>query len=198
MRPVEDSMERGATIRVAIALAALAALAALGCAGTPAYSDFDPNARFDTYRTYAWISEDGTLEAATGRQGGPQDDPLLRRRIRAAVEQQLGARGYRRADSQESADFVIAFSLGAREKIQVDSYPVGGGWYGRYGGWYATTGVSARSYTEGTLSIDVFDGESHEAVWTGWASKTITDTTDRARLVDEVVGAILSRFPPER
>ena len=58
--------------------------------------------------------------------------------------------------------------------------------------------MRATSYTEGTLAIDVFDGKTHVAVWHGWATRRIGDSTDRAKLVDEVVGAILAKFPPPR
>ena len=168
----------------------------LGCAGVQARSDFDPNARFDTYRTFAWLSEEpGTLEGGGGTE---EIDPLLARRIHESIEDHLEAKGYRKVDDLAAADFAVSFSVGRKEKIKIQSSPTPGvGRYG-YGGWYAASSVSATSYTEGTLGIDIFDGKSHLAVWHGWASKRINQTTDRAALVDEVVGAILAKFPPPR
>ena len=168
----------------------------VGCAGIQAQSDFDTNARFDTYRSFAWLSEEpGTLPGGAGTEGV---DPLLARRIHESIESHLEARGYRKLDDLAAADFVVSFSLDRREKIQIQSTPtLGGGYYG-YGGWYAGSSVSATSYTEGTLAIDIFDGRSHLAVWHGWASKRVNQTTDRAALVDEVVSAILAKFPPPR
>jgi hypothetical protein len=175
----------------------LLAWLAVGCAGVQARSDFDPNARFDSYRTFAFLGkEPGTLPEGAGSEGA---DPLLARRIHEAIESHLEARGYRNVDDAATADFALSFSLGSREKIQVHSSPtlVGGG-YWAWGGWYAGTSVSATSYTEDTLAIDVFDGGSHLAVWHGWASRRISQTSDRAAVVDEVVNAILARFPPGR
>lgn len=174
----------------------LLAWLAVGCAGVQARSDFDPNARFDSYRSFAWLGQEpGTLSALEGNEGV---DPLLARRIRESIESHLEARGYRRVDDPQAADFVVTFSLGKREKIRIQSSPVlAGRGYG-YGGWYAGSSVSASSYTEGTLTIDVFDGGSHQAVWHGWATKRINEATDRAALVEEVVSAILARFPPPR
>jgi len=166
----------------------------VGCAGVQARSDFDPNAHFDTYRSFAWLGEPGTLTGGAGTEGV---DPLLARRIRESIESQLEARGYRKLDDPAAADFAVSFSVGRQEKIQIESGPtLGGGRYG-YGGWYAGS-VSATSYTEGTLAIDIFDGKSHLAVWHGWASKRVNQTTDRAVLVDEAVSAILAKFPPPR
>ncbi len=180
------------------ACALLLAWIAVGCAGVKAQSDFDPNARFDSYKTFAWIGEQpGTLPSGSG--GAQQDiDPLLARRIQSSIESYLEAKGYQKVEGLEAADFAVSFSVGRREKIQVQSYPTGGGYYG-YGGWYAgSSSVSARSYTEGTLVIDIFDGKSHLAVWHGSATKRVDESMDRAKVVDEVVRAILEKFPPPR
>ncbi len=181
------------------AVLAILLLFALGCAGTKAYSDFDPNGRFDTYRTFGWQSSEPQASAATAESSVQNLDPLLARRIRDTIDARLEMKGYKRLSDWKGADFAVAFSVGSREKIQVQSSPtMGGGWYGARGGWYAGSTVSARSYTEGTLAIDIFDVQSHQAVWHGWASKRVTASMDRAKLVDEVVSAILAKFPPER
>lgn len=172
----------------------LLACFAVACAGVRARSDFDPYARFDTYRTFAWLGEEpGTLPDGTATDGV---DPLLARRIHEAIESHLEAQGYRKVDDLAAADFVVSFNEGRREKIRIQSSPGRGG-YG-YGGWYADSSVTATSYTEGTLAIDIFDGKSHLAVWHGWASKRVNESTDRAAHVEEVVSAILAKFPPPR
>ncbi len=181
----------------------LAAVLAAGCAGVRAQSDFDPNARFESYRTFAWLNaEPGSLP----REGAPEAgataihvDPLLKRRIAEAIETQLGARGFRRVADRDSADFVVTFTVGARDKVEVYSDPVVyGGYGGRYGGWYSGSNVSARTYTEGTLAVDIFDGKSHQAVWHGWATKRVSESTNREQIVDQVVTAIMKKFPPPR
>lgn len=175
------------------------ACAVVGCAGIQAQSDYDPNARFDTYHTFAWIGEEpGKLPEGSGGEKKPID-PLLARRIKEAIEHHLEAKGYELTKDLAGADFAVSFSVGVREKLRVQSTPnyYGTGYYG-YGGWYAGSSVSAHSYTEGTLAIDIFDGKSHLAIWHGWASTRVDQKSDRARLVDEVVAAILAKFPPPR
>ena len=86
-----------------------AGLAALGCA-TQAQSDFDPNAQFDHYRSFAWLASEGeTGEAMSG-----QADPLLVRRIREAIEQDLVAKGYQKVEDRADADFVVGFSVAVK------------------------------------------------------------------------------------
>ena len=126
--------------------ALLALVLAAGCAGVRGYSDFDPNARFDTYRSYAWIRGEPVL-AKAAEAGAGRLDPLLERRIRSSIDDHLESKGYRLVEDTEAADFAISFSVGSREKIQVTSTP-GPTWYGRYGGWYSTSQVSARTYTD--------------------------------------------------
>lgn len=181
-----------------VARAGLAALLLLfavsGCA-TRAYTDSDPNARFDRYRSFAWFAaQEQMAEAMSG-----QADPLLLRRIREAIENGLVAKGYQKVEDRESADFLVSFSVGSRERLQPQSQVrIGIGSYGRYGGWSASAPVATQSYAEGTLAIDVFDGESRKPVFHGWAARPVKPSMDRAVLVDDVVGAILAKFPPER
>jgi hypothetical protein len=171
---------------------------AAGCAGIQAQSDYDPNARFDTYKTFFWIGEQpGTLPSSS-QPSQPGLDPLLARRIQSSIESHLEAKGYKKVDDVAKADFGVSFNVALREKIRVQSSPgyYGGGYWG-YGGWY-TSSVWGQSYTEGTLAIDIFDARSHLAVWHGWASKPVEESGDRAAAVDEAVGAILAKFPPPR
>src|SRR5262245_18693275 len=82
----------------------------VACAGVQARSDFDLNARFDTYRTFALLDEEqGTLSGVTSTEGV---DPLLARRIQESIETHLAARGYRKVDDPAAADFVVSFTVG--------------------------------------------------------------------------------------
>lgn len=172
--------------------------AAWGCQTTiKGHFDADPSASFQSYRTFAWISENPMIIA----QAANPPSPLLQGQIQQAIQGAMSARGFALVNDPEAADLAIAFTVGSREQIRVDSYPSayrgrygwGGGYYG-YGG----TDVSVRQYTEGRLAIDVFDVRRHEPVWHGWAEKRIT-TTDRENpqpVIREIVEAVMANFPP--
>jgi len=109
----------------------------------------------------------------------------------------------------ESADFVLAFTVGSREEIKVDSYPsmsagyAGYGYPRHWGGWGGAyygvgTETSVRQYTKGMLAIDVFDVASRRPVWHGVATKTIyeSDREDASGTIKAAVDAILAGFPP--
>jgi hypothetical protein len=167
-----------------------------GCA-TPLvpHADHDPAQNFSGYRTFAWIADDPMI-APPG--DGARVSPLNRRRIEEAIEQTLAAKGFQKLRDGAEADFAVAYSVGARDRIDAHSFPEPyvGVW--RWGRPYYGRGVDVDVYREGTLAIDVFDGRTHQPVWHGWASKRVTehDVRRAAEQIPPAVAAILSNFPP--
>ena len=166
-----------------------------GCSSLRVNSDFDSSADFGSYQTYSFISKNPLLVADMAATS-----PLLEGRLMAATRTELGAKGYRFVDNPENADFVVSFTLGARDKIRVNSYPASYGRGAYYGGWGTPyyNEVDVRNYTEGTLSVDMFDVTKKSPVWHGWAVKSIT-SQDRANpepLLKEVISSILAQYPP--
>lgn len=194
-----------ATRTAFIATLALVLFILTGCATTfKAVYDHDPEQDFSTYKTFSWIEQHPMKLSSANRI----PNPLLEPRIMTAVESALTNKGYSLVDDSGSADFVLAFTVGSREEIKIDTYPSmsvgygragrwGGAYYGSYYGGYTETTV--REYTTGTLAIDVFDVKDRQPVWHGVASKTISES-DRENLeatVRAAVDAILAGFPPE-
>ena len=72
----------------------------------------------------------------------------------------------------------------------------GGGW----GGGYANTTYSENDYLEGTLVMDVFDGESKKQIWQGVARKTVTENPQkRSENIPKAIGLLMNKFPvPEQ
>lgn len=174
-----------------------------GCAaGFEAIYDHDRAHDFSAYQTFAWISPRPMTVGATSRA----PSPLLEPRIVAAIEDALRAKGYTKEYAAESADFVLAFTVGSREEIRVNSSPTMSGGYGYYGrpvGWGGAyygygTETTVRQYTEGMLAVDVFDVKERKPVWHGVATKSISksDRKDQEGTVNAAVNTILAGFPP--
>jgi hypothetical protein len=167
----------------------------VGCA-TPVQvqSDFDVSADFSRYQTFNFISDNPLLVATV-----EPVSPLLQGRLVDATRRGLTSKGYRYVADREQADFVVSFTLGQRDKIRVDSYPSNygapGAW--RWGASYHTE-VNVRTYTQGTLAIDIFEVKRRSPVWHGWGVKTISsqDRQNPTPLINEVVTSILAEFPP--
>jgi hypothetical protein len=110
----------------------------------------------------------------------------------------LAAKHYRQVDAATGADFVVAFTVGTRDRLDAESYPVPyrGPWTWEWRG----SEVDVRTYREGTLSIDIFDGASKQPVWHGWATKAITNTdmANPGPVIQRAVAKVLRDFPAQR
>jgi hypothetical protein len=172
------------------------ALALTACAATLRVdSDFDSAANFAAYHSFAWIREDPLIRSSASPT---PISPLNSRRIMEAIELELKAKGYTLSADRAAADFVVAYTVGARDRMDATSYPAPFFWGGYWGHAYFGNAVEVRTYREGQLSIDLFDGKSHQPVWHGAATKRISEA-DRANAkanIDAAVKAILARFPP--
>lgn len=108
---------------------------------------------------------------------------------RASEDQMQGAVTRSGADG-----LMLVRSRGVRTETEVRTTmvpgPMGPGWYGWYGSWYAVPDVY--QYRIATIETSVFDAYSKKLVWTG-----VTETfdprsfrQDAGRLADIIVGAL--------
>lgn len=170
-----------------------AVLLLCGCT-TPmnTFTDRDAAANFSGYRTFSWIDEHPMI---VSNQSVVLANPLMEARIQNAVRQELIGRGYEFVPVGDEADFVVSFTVGARQEIDVESYPAAyrSGWVSAYAG----DSVEVRSTTEGTLAIDLFDVETRSPVWHGRIERSLKkkDRERRDELLREAIAAILNGFP---
>ena len=127
-------------------------------------------------------------------------NPLLEGRIMAAIQGTLGEKGMKLIADTAQADFVIAFGVGARDRVSVTSTPYPVAYRGAWGwGRAYYNDVDVRQYTEGRLAIDIFDASERRPVFHGYATANISATTDQAKrqqMLRDAVAKILAGFPP--
>jgi Domain of unknown function (DUF4136) len=167
-----------------------------GCATLQVGSDYDRSASFSGYHTFAVMKRE---------HHGPSGihNPLVTQRADDAIKEELQRKGFVLTSDPASADFIVDFTIGSRERTDVSTYPdpyVGWGW-GRRGWWggpYWGQDVDVRQYREGTLSIDIFDAHNHRPVWHGWAKKELSrkDIEQSQEPIRKAVASVLERFPP--
>lgn len=181
-------------IRPAIAVFLSSAL--LACASIKTGSHYNETVDFNAFQTFSWISEQPYI------LGDPdvQASPLTQTIIQDAIKTELERIGYQYTEDSESADLVLAYTVGTRDKIRVDSYPVrfhgSWGWHIPGSHFYVRESTT-HSYSVGTLGVDMFDNKSHMPIWHGFAEKTIRDA-DRANptpSIREGVSQLFSNFP---
>jgi hypothetical protein len=133
-------------------------------------TDVAPGANFSSYRTYTWVS---TLPPAGL-------NPVMYQRIIADFDAALANKGYQKADS---ADLSLAITVGEQQKTDVESW-------GRLG-----LQTSVYQYTQGQLSLDVFDTKTKRALWHGQVSKTFNPDKPDPTAVDKSITKLMKGFP---
>jgi len=165
--------------RVILAMAGLIALLLGGCSSSQSIDsayDYNKSVDFRGYRTYAFISDH---PMAVSQAQGPVN-PMLEGRLMESIRIALNAKGYSEVSDPEAASMAVAFTVGSRDQIKVDTYPAsyqaGYSRRGYYYGYGGGTETRVRQYTEGTLAVDIFDVSSHTPAFHGIASKRISDS----------------------
>lgn len=133
-------------------------------------SDTTPGVNFGTYRSFTFVN-------ATPPAGM---DPVAYERIRMGVEKGLASKGYAKRDP---GDLSVIISVGARDKTDIETW----GAFGRQ--------VDVRQYTEGQLSVDVFDTKTSRPLWHGRATETVNPKKLDPAKVDRAVSDVMARFP---
>lgn len=150
--------------------------------------DYDRTTDFTSLRSYSWLpvpekSNINSLDSV---------------RIKFAVNAQLENKGFEKA--LINPDFLIAYHLGTKDKVNVRPWGYGYGSYGRYwGGYWGYEGVSVYQYEEGTLIIDFVESNSKNLLWRGAAKSVVDDAKtpeERDKMINEAVQKILNNFPP--
>lgn len=162
------------------------------CATTPiVHTDHNPAAQFGNYRSYSW------------REKADKAPPLVAQRIVDAVDAQLRAKGWTPVAS--GGDVVLAAHVATRQEYELDTFysdPFWGGWGWRHWGpgWGLHAGINTarvRSYTVGTLVLDMFDANTKQAIWSGTAEGTVPrDPRKHTEQIQAGVAKMFAEFPP--
>jgi hypothetical protein len=179
-----------------LAVLVAAALVATGCSSISVRQDYDTQADFVAYKTYAWIQQPTT--AIGSAKAAQQMNTLLDKRIKDAVNTQLAAKGMTLV--AENPDALVIYHTGIDNKVEVQDY---GYTYPRYpyGGWYGGGQVDVYEYNEGTLIVDLIDAKSDQLVWRGTATKVIDETASaqqREANLNEVIAKVFTQYPPKK
>jgi Domain of unknown function (DUF4136) len=141
-------------------------------------TDYDHTANFSKYKTFMWVHEPDTNE------------PFMKTRIVDFVNSQLKYRGLRQVS--EGADLAIGANVATEEKHTWDTYYSGDGW-GWGSGWSTT---EMRTYEVGTITVDLFDAQSHKVVWQGvGVDKISTKPEKQTKDTNKQIEKMFRSFP---
>jgi hypothetical protein len=164
------------------------------CSPVKVVTDMDQTVDFSKYSTYSFLGWQANSDEIL--------NDFDRKRIRDAFVKEFEARGMKYAE--EGGDMDVSLFIVVDQKTTTTAYTnYYGGRYGGYyryrGGWgygHATTTYSESDYMQGTLVMDVFDGQSKKQVWQGVATSTVSENPDkREKTIPAKIGALMDKFP---
>jgi hypothetical protein len=132
-------------------------------------------------------------------------NPIMNRRVRRLVEQELTTRGYRR-ETSGTPDFLVAYYPVWQDRLVQTYTAVGPAWgYGwgmrpwGYGYGFGTGFAEVQRYREGSIVLEVLDPRTRQVVWQAVAEGALTDLRDPQDAEEQVglaVRKMLAKFPP--
>lgn len=161
------------------------------CSSVRVASDYDKEANFETYKTFAFFKP-GIDKA--------EINDIDKRRILRAIEAKLMEKGYTKS---ENPDMLV--SIFTKSNLRVDVYNNAwgnGAWgWGGYGGWgWNGNNNNVSTSTEGVLYIDLIDTKKKELIWQGSGTGNLNtrNIQKKEARINEFVSEMLTQFPPEK
>lgn len=181
-------------MKVKTLLAAVALTAAAATVGAETKSDYDKEYDFAKLKTFDFKQQ---ARPAVRDTHGPND--LWNRRIRDELTTDLTADGFQ-VTQAGNPDFLVAYSMGAKEKADVRYLGYGFPGWGRHrwgwGGWGPDFDVWNIPYTQSTLVVDIIDAHTNMLVWRGYDTDQI-DVNKADKTIGKAVDTLVKRFVKE-
>ncbi len=195
---------------LAFLLSSVVAFSLGGCSNNVRYdSDYKSDINFSDFKTYSWHT--GNHHNTATDQYFAND--IVDDRIKASIENELSSMGYQKVAGGES-DFQVNYSVTTEDKVDIRTYNTYGGFgpdwgyggfyyspYYYYGAGYLDSETETRiiPYVQGTFVLDVINNDD-KLIWRGTAEGKMTkeelSPEERDDKIQEIVGNVLSRFPP--
>lgn len=158
------------------------------CSSVKVASDYDREANFNSYSTFAFFKP-GIDKA--------EISDLDKKRILRAIEDEMEAKGFTKS---EDPDLLVSIFTKTNENINIyQNNMMGWGGYGwGWNPWYWGSGFNTVNRTsEGTLYIDLIDGQEKELVWQGMGTAALAKKVDKKQeRINKIVSEILEKYPP--
>ncbi|HET7294974.1 MAG TPA: DUF4136 domain-containing protein [Vicinamibacteria bacterium] len=147
--------------------------------------DFDTSADFSRLRTYAWVS------------GTNVRDELNHKRIVAAIDAQLAARGLKRVEPASNPDALVAYHATFDKDLRINGFSSGWGGY-RFAASRSGT-ATVDEIVNGTLAVDIVDAKTRSIVWRGIASREVdakASPEKREKNIRRAAEKMFKNYPP--
>jgi hypothetical protein len=146
--------------------------------------DFDKSADFSKLQSYVWV------------RGTPVTDEFNHKRIVAAIDQQLAAKGLGKVDGKANADAYLAYHAAFSRNLEIN----GSGWGGYRFGPARSGSARVEEIVVGTLVVDIIDAKTGTILWRGIASKELdvnASPEKRDKNINRAAEKLFKKYPPQ-
>ncbi|QED37571.1 DUF4136 domain-containing protein [Antarcticibacterium arcticum] len=156
------------------------------CSSVRVASDYDQNANFSQYKTFAFFKP-GIDKA--------EISDLDKRRILRAIENEMISKGFTKS---EEPDLLVSIFTKTKENINIYQNNMFGYYGWGWNPWYwGAGGNTVNTTSEGTLYLDLIDAENKQLVWQGMGTAALAkEVNKKQERIDEIVKKILEKYPP--
>ncbi len=173
----------------------LLVLGLAGCSSMTVENDWAHEADFSKYKTFQYKATEGNVA---------DSNPLGDQRLVAGIKREMTAKGLTEAGS--NPDVYVTYHGEDKEGITLDTTHMGYGGYGLGPGWgwgggmgmgMGTSTTNVRTYTQGTLIVDIWDAKAKQLVWRGVASDTLSDNPQKNQdKATKALAKMFKKYPP--
>jgi hypothetical protein len=147
-----------------------------------ASTDDDRNVRFSDYSSFFIV------------KGNSSGNPVMDERAEADVKRALNSKGWIEVPEGEGQSAVVIHAATRTKHTYETFYDGWGGWGWRRGWGGSTTFVD--NYKVGTVVVDVFDAQTKQAIWHGFASDALSGSaTSNAHATERAIDKMFKKFP---
>jgi hypothetical protein len=169
-----------------LAVVVLSCLACVTAVAQKTNIDWDRQANFSQYKTYAWEQSPNPAHG------------LWHQRIIDAVDQQLQAKGLQKVDSNPDLWVTYSKSIKDQKMLVGTGYNFGPAWY--WGPWGYNGAPTYNSYVTkwATLVVELADAKNKQDLWRGSATNTVTDNSNKnIKNLDKAVEKLFKQYRPK-
>jgi len=173
------------TIKLLFPVVAL--LLVTSCISVRVVSDYDKEADFDSYKTFAFYK--------TGIDQVEISD-LDKKRILRSIEKEMLARGFVKS---KNPDLLVNIMTKANKRVDVNNNAYFGWGFGFRPWWGGNQFSTISTRTEGVLYIDLIDTKQKELVWQGRGAGNLNTSRKMEKKearIQEFVAEIMKEYPP--
>jgi hypothetical protein len=169
-------------LRVPAILGAIVLLSG-ACASVTTSADYDRSTDFSKYRTWAWIEN-----------AEPVGNAIVQKRLAAAIEDELAAKGLTKSDHP---DLLVSMHARLTQRVTFETT----GWGYGPGRWQTGVRTTPEEIPVGTLVVDLVDARAKQLVWRGMAKRVLdlmASPEEKEKATRETVARMFAAYPPAR